>query len=57
MLKRCRFRYASRVNKLDLAVVCVFKIDEQGYDEEPRDLDERPFYLFLLLVVNCMLLG
>ncbi len=40
MLKQCRLRYTSCLNKLDLAVVCVFKVDDQGYDEEPRDLDE-----------------
>jgi hypothetical protein len=45
------------LNKLNLAVVCAFKVDDQGYDEERMDFDEQPFWLFLLLVVSCMLLG
>jgi hypothetical protein len=57
MLKQCKFCYAMCLNKLNLVVVCAFKVDDQGYDEEPRDFNEQPIWVFLLLVVCCMLLG
>jgi len=57
MLKQCRFFYVMCLNKLNLAIVCVFKVDDHEYDEEPKDFDEQPFWLFLLSVVSCMLLG
>lgn len=43
MLRQCRFCYVSCVNKLDLAVVFTFKVDDHGHDEKLRDFDERPF--------------
>jgi len=43
MLKQCKFCYAMCLNKLNLAVVCAFKVDDQGYDEEHRDFNEQPF--------------
>jgi hypothetical protein len=34
MLKQCRFHCASCFNKLELIEVFVFKVDDQGHDEE-----------------------
>jgi hypothetical protein len=51
MLKQCKFHYASCLNKLGLTLVCDFKVDDQVHDEKPRDFDERP--LLVILVVSC----
>ncbi len=57
VVKQCRFRCASCFNKLDLVVVFAFKVDDHGHDEKLKDLDELPFWFFLLLVLSCMLYG
>jgi len=36
-----------------LTLVCDFKVDDQVHDERPRDFDERPF--LVILVVSCEL--
>jgi len=46
MLKQCRFHCVSCLNKLDLVVVFVFKVDD--HDEKLRDFDEQPFWFSLL---------
>ncbi len=40
-----------------MVVVFAFKVDDHGHDEKLKDLDELPFWFFLLLVLSCMLYG
>jgi hypothetical protein len=57
MLKQCRFHCISCLNELNLVIVFPFKVDDPGHDEKLRDLNEQPFYFFLLSVLSCMLFG
>jgi hypothetical protein len=43
MLRQCRFRCVSCLNKLELVVAFAFKVDDHGHDEKLRDLDEWSF--------------